>query len=445
MLLGLLSLLLIKCCSGYAGTFPAPQHGVYFPNWAQYRPSPATFTAQTAAPIMNTINVLYYGFAYFCPNSSMVQPYWVDQLNLCKGKQPFDVISLEPKDPQFYKTFVGYKRQNKDLKLIISIGGWNFPSNFWSQMVSDKGSRSKFIESCKSFMKQNGFDGVDLDWEFPNSEPRINPVKITCEKFYYTTDEGGSPKDGENLLSLVKEMHESYGSEYIVTIASQADPDKAADENIGALWPYIDMYNLMSYDYTVSDILESPITAPNEPLYPPPKETGIWNDSVSVTIDCYLKHGVPPSKISVGIAYYGHLWYTPGLTSQNDWAKFGVPAKVQGECCGPFKETYGAKYGKYSQLCGTYMYSEIKDAGFEVVFDNTTNSDIGYAKNPKDSYTANGVWISYQDTDTIQRILDFSAQRKVGGAFGFDISMDSMSGRTFTFELTHQISTYKPN
>ena len=34
-----------------------------------------------------------------------------------------------------------------------------------------------------------------------------------------------------------------------------------------------------------------------------------------------------------------------------------------GECCGVFQQTYGAKYGKGSQLCGTYMYNEIVAAG----------------------------------------------------------------------------------
>ena len=28
-----------------------------------------------------------------------------------------------------------------------------------------------------------------------------------------------------------------------------------------------------------------------------------------------------------------------------------------------FQQTYGAKYGKGSQLCGTYMYNEIVAAG----------------------------------------------------------------------------------
>ena len=152
---------------GQCGGLPNPVIGAYFPNWAQYRPAPATFTPTQMEPIIDTLNVVWYGFAYFCPNSSMVQPYWVTQLNLCQGKEPFDVVSIEPKDPQFYQELIGYKSRNRKLKVVLSIGGWNFPSNFWSGMASDSSSRSKFIASAKAFMDQYGFDGIDIDWEFP--------------------------------------------------------------------------------------------------------------------------------------------------------------------------------------------------------------------------------------------------------------------------------------
>eukprot|EP01084_Bolivina_argentea_P229089 386733_1 len=422
-----------------SGGLPNPVIGAYFPNWAQYRPAPATFTPSQMQPIVSTINVIWYGFAYFCPNSSMVQPYWVTQMNLCQGKQPFDVINIEPKDPQFYQQMVGFKSQNKDLKVLISIGGWNFPSNFWSQMASDKGSRTKFINSCKSFMSQYNFDGIDIDWEFPNSPARTDQVKITCQKFDVTKDEGGSPADGKNFVSLVSEMRAAFGDK-LITVASQADMLKANDEDIKGIFDHIDMFNLMSYDYTVSDITDSKITAPNEPLYPPPPSSGVWNDSVASTINGYLAAGIPPAKMSVGVAYYGHAWYVPGLKSQADWCKYGLTAQIQGQCCGPFAQTYGAHYGQYSQLCGTYMYSEVQAAGFESCFNNDTQSAIGYAVSPKDGYTQAGVWISYQDTDTVAAIVNFAKEKKLGGAFGFDISMDSMSGSQFTYELTKEIA-----
>mmetsp|Transcript_72435 Transcript_72435/g.65136 ORF Transcript_72435/g.65136 Transcript_72435/m.65136 type:complete len:447 (+) Transcript_72435:138-1478(+) len=423
---------------GQCGNLPNPVIGAYFPNWAQYRPSPATYTPTQLEGIIDTINVVWYGFAYFCPESSWVQPYWVTQLDLCKGKQPMDVVNIEPKDPQFYSQIIGMKSRNKNLKVILSIGGWNFPSNFWSGMAASSSNRAAFIASAKSFLQQYGFDGIDIDWEYPKSPARTDEVKITCTQFDQTQDAGGSPQDGVNFVTLVKEMRASFGEDMIITVASQADMQKATDEDIKGLFEYIDMYNLMTYDYTVSDIKDSPITAPNQPLYPPPADSGVWNDSTAVTINGYLAQGIPANKMSVGIAYYGHAWYVPDAGS--NYCQFGLKAANQGECCGPFASTMGAKYGKYSELCGTYMYSEIQAAGFETCFNNATQSNIGYAVSPKDGYTAKGVWISYQGTETVQAIVDFAKSKKLGGAFAFDISMDSMSGGTFTYELTKEIA-----
>ena len=163
-----------------SGNLPSPVIGAYFPNWAQYRSSPATFTPTQLSPIIDTLNVIWYGFAYFCPNSSMIQPYWVTDLELCEGKEAFDVIPVEPKDTTFYQEIIDYKSQNAELKVIISIGGWNFPSNFFSQMVSSKTSRTAFITSAKAFMTEYGFDGIDIDWEYPKFCP-INYIPIYAQ------------------------------------------------------------------------------------------------------------------------------------------------------------------------------------------------------------------------------------------------------------------------
>ena len=88
------------------------QLGAYFANWAQYRQAPYTYTADSVAAIANKITHLYYGFVYFCPPSTQPQPYWVTDLGLCQGKKTYDLITVEPKDPEFINTLVGYKTEN---------------------------------------------------------------------------------------------------------------------------------------------------------------------------------------------------------------------------------------------------------------------------------------------------------------------------------------------
>ena len=262
-----------------------------------------------------------------------------------------------------------------------NIFRWNFPSNFFSGMVSTSANRQTFIQSCVSIMNQYGFDGIDLDWEYPCSPDRTDEVKITCQQFDQTTDQGGKcPDDKNNLLLLVQEMRQAFGSDKLITIAAQADMGKAnAGFDLVKMSQYIDYWNLMDYDYSVSDIDSATVTAPNQPLYPPASESAtVSQDSVSTTVEGYINAGVNASMLNLGIAYYGHLWYVPGLSGQSAWNKFGITAQIQTACCGPMAQTYGAKPGKYNQLCGTYMYSEILAAGFEKILNNETQSNIGY-------------------------------------------------------------------
>lgn len=88
-------------------------------------------------------------------------------------------------------TMTGWKAQNPDLKVIGSIGGWNFPSAFFSKAVRTVASRAKFVDAVIAYTGAHNLDGIEIDWEHPCSEPRINPVQITCEKFERVTDKGG--------------------------------------------------------------------------------------------------------------------------------------------------------------------------------------------------------------------------------------------------------------
>lgn len=79
-----------------------------------------------------------------------------------------------------------------------------------------------------------------------------------------------------------------------------------------------------------------------------------------------------------------------------------------GQCCGPFKDTYGALYGKGSQLCGTYMYSEIRAAGPDYYFDTQTNTAISYMKSDsQDGWTKAGTWFTYNDKTSIEGITKY--------------------------------------
>ena len=70
----------------------------------------------------------------------------------------------------------------------MSPGGWTAGSRNFSPMAADPAKRKTFIDSVIELCLQFGFDGADLDWEYP--------------AFF----EGSSVSDRENFAVLVKEM-----------------------------------------------------------------------------------------------------------------------------------------------------------------------------------------------------------------------------------------------
>ena len=50
----------------------------------------------------------------------------------------------------------------------MALGGWNdSEGSKYSRMVATKASRKKFIDSALQFIEKYGFEGLDLDWEYP--------------------------------------------------------------------------------------------------------------------------------------------------------------------------------------------------------------------------------------------------------------------------------------
>lgn len=370
-------------------------------------------------------------------------PYWaIPPYGSCSDSTQYQLTSVEPSDSSYIPTIVSYKQNNPRLKVLLSIGGWNFPSAFFSKMVSSSQNRAMFIQSAVQLLNQYQLDGIDIDWEYPCSPSRVNSVEISCTEFRNVQDNGGNcPADTQNLVSFARELKAALGSK-LLTIASQAAKANEMFMNVKAVTPYIDKWHIMSYDYAVSDLPTPSVTSPNCPLYNPSQPSAVQM-SVNQTLFNYLNAGVPPSKIMIGLALYGHTWYTPGASN---WEQFGLQGKIQGSCCGPFQQTYGAQPGKGSSLCGTMMYSEIQAAQPMNYFDQQTQSTIGYwSQQGADGYTAPGTWISYNDAKSLTAITKYGMENNVDGVFVFDSSMDSVSNGAFTFELMNVVANTLQN
>lgn len=66
----------------------------------------------------------------------------------------------------FYERVVALKKRG--VKVSIGLGGWNDSAgDKYSRLVNNPAKRRKFIFNVLDFMQKYGFDGLDVDWEYP--------------------------------------------------------------------------------------------------------------------------------------------------------------------------------------------------------------------------------------------------------------------------------------
>lgn len=69
---------------------------------------------------------------------------------------------------------------------MLAIGGWNEGSSRFSPMVANAERRKELVKNAIKFLRQNHFDGLDLDWEYPAFR------------------DGGKPADKEHYAQMVQ-------------------------------------------------------------------------------------------------------------------------------------------------------------------------------------------------------------------------------------------------
>jgi GH18 family chitinase len=326
----------------------------------------------------------------------------------------------------------GMKAKSPELKVLISVGGWNFNDcaaspaatvgqgsatcELFSNIAASEESTRLFARNVIAFCRKWGFDGFDLDWEYPvvaghNSNQKVDGA------FQDQT------QDYKNYISMLRVMKEEFASEgtgtpLLLTAAvgvGKHTVDTAYD--IPGMNEHLDLINLMTYDLHGG---WEPRTGCNANLYATKEDEELGGGvgagkavdnyplSVSWAVDYWIHHGASPSKLTMGLATYGRGWKLANA------ADHGYNAAAAGA------STPGAS----TKEAGYKAFYEIQ----ELLRDGTATRYYDSDRECPYVVTSDGEWIGYDDKQSLAAKVDFAKDRKLAGTMVWALDLDDFTG-----------------
>jgi chitinase len=359
----------------------------YYPAWATYERDYQV--SEIPAARLTHVN---YAFANIQAGGCALGDAWADVQKTFQG-DTWDESSANGAGN--FKQLRALRDAQPALRTLISVGGWTWSSQFSDAALSDA-SRSKFASSCVDFMVEHGFDGLDIDWEYPIGGGFDGNVARPEDKQNYT-----ALLQAIRARMTAKQRELARAEPYLLTIAAPAGPALLSHLDSRSIASVVDWINVMAYDFHGSWESE---TGHNAPLIAGASDraTGF---NVAAAIDGYLSAGVPSAKLVMGVPFYGRSFA-------------GVSA---GASHGLYQSSTGAGPGTWEN--GVLDYHDlvahyIGAAGFTRYDD--AQAQVPYLFDPQ-----RGVFISYDDPTSLAAKARHARNKALRGTMIWDLSSDT--------------------
>ena len=278
---------------------------------------------------------------------------------------------------------------------IISVGGWNNSQEgvFEAATATDAGIE-KLANSMVSYMAQWHFDGLDIDWEYPDTD---------AEKAQFT-----------KLIQSLRPKLDAQGLKddkyYQLSAAVTTNHNNIQYINPEVTTPLLDSVNVMAYDIHGAF---DPVTGHNAPLYENSNDAD-KELNVADTMSAYVNTWkVPKAKLMMGIPYYGRGWgHVAGTTVIP-----GLPGLFNSGSA-----TVKGAWDDVDQYTGTnpwYVLKEKLASGeYTRYWDSESQVPYLYSKTKQE-------FLTYDDPQSIREKVDYINAQGFGGAILWDISGDT--------------------
>ncbi|XP_009589588.1 nod factor hydrolase protein 1-like [Nicotiana tomentosiformis] len=267
------------------------------------------------------------------------------------------------------------------VKTLFSVGGGGEGPARFSRMASTTASRLTFIKSSIEVARKYNFDGIDLDWEFPQNKKDMENLAILLDQWRVEVKKESWTTKRKPLLITAAVY---FSVDFFLSGEFRSYPVPSLNKNL-------DWINLMCYDYRGS--WDTSATGAPAALFDTKS-----NISTSYGLRSWIKAGAIRSKLIMGLPLYGRTW------KLKDPNVHGIGAPGIG--VGPGDE-------------GTMTYREVEKFNEEnnakVVFDIATVSTYSVAGNS---------WIGYDDTRSVSMKIGYAQAQRLRGYFFWAVAGD---------------------
>jgi chitinase len=352
----------------------------YFASWSIFERG--YFVTDIPAEMLTHLN---YAFAFISADGEiMLADEWADT------QYPYPDDSRDQELLGNFHQLQLLKEAHPNLQTSIAIGGWTGSANFSDAALTPE-SREKFARSVVEFMLRYGFDGADIDWEYPTGGGLGTNIR--------------REEDPDNFVLLLEELRAQFDAQerldehhYTLTIAAAASPSINGRLDWDRLHPLLDWINVMTYDMSGE---WSTVTGFNAPLYDS-QENPPESISIDTALNALLDLDVPPEKLVVGVPFYGRGW-----------------AEVLEDNDGLHQPFNGLPIGTFSP--GTFDYSDLASnylASYERHWHDV--AQVPWLYNSETD-----IMITYDDPESIGLKAEYVREHGLGGIMFWEISQDS--------------------
>ncbi|MFD0005436.1 chitinase C-terminal domain-containing protein [Streptomyces sp. NPDC127178] len=226
-----------------------------------------------------------------------------------------------------------FKKQHPDVKTLISVGGWAETGGyfddsgtrvnsggFYSMATNADGSVNQagidtFADSAVGFIRKYGFNGVDIDYEYPTS------MKDAGHPFDWSVSNARRSGLVKGYAVLMKTLREKLdragaadGRHYLLSVAAPSSGYLLRGMETFQVQKYLDYVNIMSYDLHGA---WNEYVGPNASLFDDGKDAelaaaGVYSTSQYGGIGYlntdwayhYFRGSMPAGRINIGLPYY---------------------------------------------------------------------------------------------------------------------------------------------